>query len=171
MNSPSAPSGEEDSRLRATNDLSVALLRCLSVKRIFEDEFAALRAEGATVANLQPIPFDSLEPNRKTRAAAMVFLYYATLYVIVEGWMAKRQPKPKLKDERVDSLLSDSFVKVLKDFRNAISHPNSAVDPRILDFHTSHRELGVWAGKLCAEFQRYFIEWRESVGFPSQRRN
>lgn len=170
MNSASAPS-EEERRLRATNDLSVALLRCLSVKRIFEDEFAALRADGAALANLQAIPLNSLEPNKKTRAAAMVFLYYATLYVVVEGWTAKRQPKPSLKDDRIDSLLSNAFVKTLKDFRNAISHPNSSVDKRVLDFHMSHRELSVWADTLCTELQRYFTEWRESVGFPLQTRS
>lgn len=163
-----AKAASYEKRLRETNDLSIAFLRARSAKLIFQDEFAAHQREAATGNHQLPVPLASFEPNRTTRAAAMVFFYYASLNVVVEGWLKKEQAPPRLKDPDVDRLLKSDLVPILADFRNAILHPNSAVDNRVLRFHATHRELMLWAEDLSSAFTQFFKGWRESVGFPPQ---
>ena len=159
-----------DKRLRETNDLSIAFLRARSARLIFQDEFAALQGEVWPAARQLPVPVDAFEPNRSTRCAAMVVFFYASLNVVVEGWLRKEQASPRLSDPEVDRLLQSEFVPVLADFRNAMLHPNSSVDDRVLRFHATHQGLIVWAEELAGAFATFFRTWRESVGFPPQAR-
>src|SRR3954447_4244682 len=44
-------------------------------------------------------------------------LWYATVYVVIEGWL-----KAKLEDAELDELLADGHVDTLRRFRNQVFH-------------------------------------------------
>src|SRR5436189_5082531 len=71
---------------RVINDLSGAFLRAQSIRYIFEDERAALVEERATGEKSVAIPIDRLEPTRATRTTTALVHYYASLYIVIEGW-------------------------------------------------------------------------------------
>lgn len=57
-------------------------------------------------------------------------LWYATLYVVIEGWR-----KAKLTDPEVDALLADGHADRLRRFRNQVFHYQREYDnPRLLEF-------------------------------------
>ncbi|NPC42939.1 hypothetical protein [Nocardioides sp. zg-1230] len=57
-------------------------------------------------------------------------LWYATLYVVIEGWR-----QAKLADPDVDALLADNHADRLRRFRNQVFHYQREYDnPRLLDF-------------------------------------
>jgi hypothetical protein len=57
-------------------------------------------------------------------------LWYATVYVVIEGWR-----KTKLADPELDVLLADSRVDRLRRFRNQVFHYQREYDnPRLLEF-------------------------------------
>jgi hypothetical protein len=57
-------------------------------------------------------------------------LWYATVYVVVEGWRDAR-----LTDSEVDELLGDDRVEELRRFRNQIFHYQPEYDnPKLLEF-------------------------------------
>lgn len=57
-------------------------------------------------------------------------LWYATLYVVIEGWR-----EAKLADPDVDALLADSHADRLRRFRNQVFHYQREYDnPRVLEF-------------------------------------
>lgn len=57
-------------------------------------------------------------------------LWYATVYVVIEGWRATG-----ISDSEVDALLGDDRVDDLRRFRNQIFHYQSAYDiPKLLEF-------------------------------------
>lgn len=57
-------------------------------------------------------------------------LWYATVYVVIEGWR-----EAKLADPELDALLADSHVDRLRRFRNQVFHYQREYDnPRLLEF-------------------------------------
>ncbi|MXG92062.1 hypothetical protein [Nocardioides flavescens] len=57
-------------------------------------------------------------------------LWYATVYVVMEGWR-----EAKLSDPEVDELLADRHVERLRRFRNQVFHYQRAYDnPKLLEF-------------------------------------
>lgn len=57
-------------------------------------------------------------------------LWYATVYVVIEGWR-----ESKLVDPELDALLADSHVDRLRRFRNQVFHYQREYDnPRLLEF-------------------------------------
>lgn len=92
-----------------------------------------------------------LDPELMTRMR----LWYATLYVVVEGWEVLG-----LQDERVETLLQDrARVELLKRFRNAAFHYQKEY------FHEKeaqvYENVGFpnWINELSRAFGRYFLEF------------
>jgi hypothetical protein len=57
-------------------------------------------------------------------------LWYATVYVVIEGWR-----EAKLADSELDALLADGHVDRLRRFRNQLFHYQREYDnPRLLEF-------------------------------------
>jgi hypothetical protein len=57
-------------------------------------------------------------------------LWYATVYVVIEGWRSTN-----LADDELDALLSAGYVDKLRRFRNQIFHYQREYDnPRLLEF-------------------------------------
>ncbi|WP_336633647.1 MULTISPECIES: hypothetical protein [unclassified Microbacterium] len=74
-------------------------------------------------------------------------LWYASLFVVAEGWQEAR-----MRNERVSELLADSEkLGALRRFRNGIFHFQADYfDARIVDFLALGAESALWAHELHA---------------------
>jgi len=153
---------------RAINDLRGAFLRAYSFRLIFEDERAALVEERAAGVKSVTIPIDRFEPTRATRTSAVLVHYYASLYVVVEGWRDFEKLPLRITDERIEKVLASrpEFIKLLRNFRHSVFHPSKVLDKRLLAFHKAQPELSTWARDLSEAFRQFFRDWRVVVGFP-----
>lgn len=83
--------------------------------------------------------------------------WYASLYVVVEGWEAQQ-----LKDPIIDALLTHSagFRDRLRRYRNAVFHyTTSLTEPRLVDFMKDGEAHLLWTLALHDEFCRFYREW------------
>lgn len=98
---------------------------------------------------------------------AFMSQFYASLWVVVEGWKAL-----KLRDPDIDFLISHSpnNCKLLKQFRDSVYHCTPhLLDPRTLAFGGD--AVTFWANALHEEFQRYYWEWPERSGITPEQVN
>ncbi len=85
--------------------------------------------------------------------------WYASLFVVVEGWEDNR-----FSDEVIEKLLAHSagYKDLLRRFRNAVFHYQpSLIEPRMIDFLRSD---DMWSFTLHNEFCRFFRDWVDT--FP-----
>jgi hypothetical protein len=150
-------------KAREINSLSVAFLRSASILMVLVDRTKAWKIGGRNFATDFGRALNNIEANQSAQMAALAMFYYASLYVVIEGWGDKKQTRPVLRDDRIDKMLGSPYVSTLADFRNSILHPNSILDKRILAFMAKHPQLLPWAMELSDEFLRYFREWRRSL--------
>lgn len=150
-------------KAREKNSLSVAFLRSASILMVLVDRTKAWKAGGRNFAADFGRALNNIEANQSAQMAALAMFYYASLYVVIEGWRDKRQAPPKLRDDRIDKMLESPYVSKLADFRNSILHPNPLLDRRILAFTSEHSQLLPWAMGLSDELLRYFRGWRQSL--------
>ena len=85
-------------------------------------------------------------------------LWYATLYVVIEGWR-----EAKLADPEVDELLADEKVETLRRFRNQLFHYQREYDnPKVLEFlgsnHADAESATVWIKRTHAALGRAIEE-------------
>src|SRR5437867_5527332 len=80
--------------------------------------------------------------------------WYATLYVVVEGWRDLR-----LEDEVLHQLVSSPNVDLLRRFRNGVFHfQREYHDEHFFDLLRSGASVVNWVHDLNREFGRYFLE-------------
>lgn len=73
---------------------------------------------------------DNTDPTYTMDLHATMSLWYASLYVVIEGWVTL-----EISDARLDELLADPLVDDLRVFRNQMFHYQRAYDnPRLLRF-------------------------------------
>ncbi len=150
-------------KAREINSLSVAFLRSASILMVLVDRTNAWKVAGKGFTKEYGRAMKNLEANQSAQMTALLMFFYASLYVVIEGWRAKTQARPVLHDETIDEMLKSPHVSTLADFRNSILHPNSLLDKRVLAFASEHPKLLPWAMGLSDEFLRYFRAWRKSL--------
>jgi len=79
-------------------------------------------------------------------------VYYALLYVVVEGYRAM-----EYKAQAIDDLLQkEEYVEQLRRFRNAIFHfQKTPITEKFLNFLEA-KDSEHWIKELHAEFEKYF---------------
>ena len=109
-------------------------------------------------ANLMRTHFDETlaryNSHEGTKLDSLLYmeLWYASLYVVIEGWKIL-----KFKDNKIDCLLSSSNVSLLKNYRNCVFHFQRAYhDERVLKF-IAEKDIVEWVRSLNQEFGRYFL--------------
>jgi hypothetical protein len=84
--------------------------------------------------------------------------WYATLYVVTEGWKDLG-----LSDPAVDALLTEPHLALLKRYRNGVYHFQADYfDKRYQDFVDQGQAAINWVHKLHAAFTVYFTRWMET---------
>ena len=85
--------------------------------------------------------------------------WFASLYVVIEGW-----EQIGLHDEDVDTLRNTEKREVLRRYRNAVFHfqPNFN-DARFTDFLLNHKETYPWAVQLTDAITRFFTKHRQDL--------
>lgn len=61
-------------------------------------------------------------------------VYGALVYTAIEGWMAVDCDWEPFADTRVDALLAETDLTVLRRFRNAVFHPAPMIDTRVQQY-------------------------------------
>lgn len=80
-------------------------------------------------------------------------LWYATFYVLIEGWQ-----KLKLSDPKIDEYLQSKNVDLLRRYRNGVFHfQHKYFDSRFLELMENGDDIVNWVRGLRDEFSRWFI--------------
>ena len=114
-------------------------------------------------ANRMRTEFDA-ELEKKARGATVgVFpieahlymsLWYAHLYVVIEGWNALH-----LEDRTITALLESPNVALLKRYRNGVCHfQRKYFDERFMGLISEGENVVAWIRTLNREFGRFFLE-------------
>jgi hypothetical protein len=77
-------------------------------------------------------------------------LWFATLYIVVEGWPALRA-----KDETLTRLLRSPYKELLKDFRDAVFHSSDFQDSGMNGLIDRGRHSMDWVREVTAAFEVY----------------
>jgi hypothetical protein len=91
---------------------------------------------------------------------AKVFMYmsywYASLYVVVDGWKIL-----KLVDSRVDALRSSSKnLHLLREYRNGVFHfQRKYLDNKFLDLMRLNKDAVAWTTDLHNALGDFFLQW------------
>jgi hypothetical protein len=99
-----------------------------------------------------------------SKAGLKMTLWYATLYVVIEGWKAA-----KLTDSEVDRLLASPNTKLLKRLRDGVFHvqQDGWLPTKISDFFAPRNNTVEWARALTAELSRFLlVEMRKITAQP-----
>jgi hypothetical protein len=82
-------------------------------------------------------------------------LWYACLYVVMEGWR-----ELGLSDSELDDLLASPHVELLRRFRNGVAHYQARYwDDRFKAFLMEGADSADWARSVNSAFGRVFLEW------------
>jgi len=100
---------------------------------------------------------------------ALLTQWYASLWVVIEGWQQIPFADPEI-DDLIDS--SPRFCGLLKRFRNGVYHfqPN-LLEPRLIDFLEKSDVTMLWARLLHHEFLRFFWELLDSIPGEDNKQN
>jgi hypothetical protein len=104
---------------------------------------------------------EELNPSDKWKWLAFMSQFYASLWVVIEGWKTL-----KLDDPAIESLIAGcpEYCRMLKKFRDSVYHCSpSLLDSRSLKFIKQGEAAVFWASALHEEFQRFYWEWPEMV--------
>jgi hypothetical protein len=97
----------------------------------------------------------SVEDDQWTQQWIDLCLWYACLFVVIEGWH-----ELKLSDPVIDNLLVSPHVDLLRRFRNGVAHYQPKYwDDRLTDFVAQGPSSAKWARELNGNFGRFFLEW------------
>jgi hypothetical protein len=78
-------------------------------------------------------------------------LWHSLLYTLVETWRGNNLTSPK-----INAMIADPRIQVLRKFRNATLHPIDFSDPRIQQLRRQGEEGYEFYISLLAEFEAYF---------------
>ena len=98
-----------------------------------------------------------VENNDFFRAAAYLSVWFALLYVVVEGWR-----KWKFFDAKVDPLLTANHIDELKAYRHAIFHAEEFDAPAVMLFEAKP-DRSKWISELSNELRRALRDWNENL--------
>jgi hypothetical protein len=151
-----------DDRQAGILSLSVCFNRCEVLRHILQEHVDAqkesIRLEQPEFTRRFKASIRQVNVTPISRFWALSYLFYASLYVVIEGW-----GKLELTDQEITDLLGSQNVRTLKDFRNAVFHPNHFGEQRVTTFLGTHTELRPWAVALSNAFSRYFRKWAAST--------
>lgn len=107
----------------------------------------------------------SVEDERWPEQWIDLCLWYACLYVVVEGWR-----RLDLADSEIDALLASPYVDLLRRFRNGVDHYQATYwDDRFIDFIAGGAESAVWVRSLHSAFGRWFLNWFDARRASTER--
>lgn len=112
---------------------------------------------------------DVTEARRGWEFIALLSAWYASLWVVVEGW-----GEVPLSDPSVDELLAAAprYQHLLRRYRNGVFHYQpELIDKRLADFLTEGESAVQWTHLLHQEFCRYYWELIERVPVPQALRD
>jgi hypothetical protein len=78
-------------------------------------------------------------------------LWFGVLHIVIEGW-----PKLRVKNQKITKLLRSPYKKLLRNFRNAIFHPEDYDDERIKTLMKTGQPSIDWAKETTKEFKTFF---------------
>lgn len=101
---------------------------------------------------------------------ALTSQWYASEYVVVEGWN-----ELKVSDPVIDQILADhpDYLSQLRRYRNAVFHFRPSIfEERLREFLVNGMRTVPWMHHLHAEFLRYYWEFVENLpGMSPEQRN
>jgi len=112
---------------------------------------------------------DVHEAGQGWRFIALISAWYASLWVVVDGW----ETIP-LTDPEIDEMLAagTSYKRLLRRFRNCVYHYQpSLIDRRHLEFLAAGEGTVWWAYLLHQEFSRFYWGLVEDKAIPSEMRS
>jgi hypothetical protein len=91
------------------------------------------------------------------RAVAHLAVWFALLYVVIEGWR-----KWKFFDSRVDPLLTSEHLAELKAYRHAIFHADNFDAPAVMHF-VPGPDRSKWVVDLSNQLRQAIRDWNAKV--------
>ena len=139
-------------RAHRTAALAAAVTSAKCLRLVLLEEIGKHIEEGAP----RPIPeaWAKLPVGTANRVWAVSVAYYTALHVVVDLWR-----RYGFSDDRTARLLEGSEHKdLLRDFRNAMLHPQRLTDSRISRLTARGREYLDWSDALLDSLDGYFRE-------------
>lgn len=108
----------------------------------------ALRATGKH----DDLPYDEM-----MRAEMYMCFWFASLYSVIDGWR-----RLKLEVPEIAKLLRSPMTERLREFRNAVYHPEAFDDERLAALIKTGEAGAEWVLEVTTAFRRFF----RSIGVP-----
>ncbi len=100
---------------------------------------------------------DRLPYDEVMRAEMYMCFWFASLYSVIEGWR-----KLRLQDSEISALLRSPLTETLREFRNAVYHPEAFDDKRLERLVATGNDGSDWIIQVTVAFRRLF----NSLGIP-----
>lgn len=142
--------------LKRLASLSIAMMRADAAWEAYSRERAKVVQTNPSEDELDAAmrrQLTRVENNDFLRAAAYLSVWFALLYVVVEGWR-----KWKFFDTKVDPLLTAIHIDELKQYRHAIFHAEEFDAPAVMLFE-SKPDRSKWISELSNELRRALRDW------------
>jgi hypothetical protein len=152
--------GEMGRVLKRLASLSMAMMRADAAWEAYHREMTKVIESGLSEdALIAPLDRQRLrvENNNFLRAAAHQTVWFALLYVLVEGWR-----KWKFFDSKVDPLLTSDHVEELKSYRHAIFHADEFDAPAVMEFD-ANPERTKWVGDISNHLRQALRDWNANL--------
>jgi len=137
-------------RTRALNSLALCLSRS-NVMRVHHNAFIhEIEARGGL-----EVVWSSVAA--KTRFTTYVAYWFAGLAAVIERYQELTGKDTIPTDPKLDALLTEDRLSLVKPFRNAIAHCSDFDDARVLRLLEAAETLPDWAETVAHEFRRYLM--------------
>lgn len=91
-------------------------------------------------------------------------LWYALLYVVIEGWRENR-----FHDTKIDHLLQSKNTKLLRRYRNGVFHfQKKYLSSKCMDLIKDGEDVVDWVRSTHSELSRFFLETFREVGYSQE---
>lgn len=154
----------QDEKGRAAHrqlSLSIAMMRADAALAAYERERAKVPERDLTEDEHAQLDRDllRLENSAFTSAKAHLSIWFAMLYVVIEGWR-----KWEFSDARVDPLLQSVHVNELRTHRNAVFHAEPFDAPAVMRF-VAEPARSKWLVEVSSAIRRALRERNANVRF------
>lgn len=103
--------------------------------------------------SLRQVADELLKKKQGIETFLYMSLWYATFYVLIEGWR-----ELGLSDTKIDKLLKSKNVDLLRRYRNGVFHfQKKYMDERFTKLMTDGQDIAMWIRELRDEFSRWFL--------------
>lgn len=133
----------------------ISLHKYFIMAAMMKDDFQAYIKNNASVIN---------EPRHLLKASSYMSLWYAELYVVIEGWK-----ELNLDNQFINHLLTDEELDLLRKFRNGIFHYQKEYihENKIMSFINNDKSV-TWVLLLHERLSTWFAEnLKKLKGIPS----